>query len=452
MTSAVVGPVLAPRWLRRAPRARLGTRIVGLARTIAVVRPTLRRHRRLGLRLLVPEHGVEQVLVQPRSVERVAPPPVRQREQRGLTDVGPGDAGPALPGGVRHGRTRGDDVGAHPVDLEGGADLGDLGEHRVGELDLGQQLAGGGDPVGQRALGVGVRLDERLRVGVEGESAAYDLGAQARVARGGDLDGEAEAVEELGAELALLGVHGADEHEAGGVDDRDAVALDGGAAHRGGVEEQVDEVVVEEVDLVDVEDAAVRAGQQAGLVLGDAVGEHLGQVQRAEHAVLGGADGELDEAYGPGLGLGVEPPGVVGRGAVGGGVAGGAGEPVAGDHLDRRQHRGEGADGRGLGRALLAAHEDAADLGGDRGEDQGEGHVVAGVLGGDDGGQGVLQWHGGSRSRCQLNVCGGRPVFGLPGSPLSTSRVTAAGPVPDSHRLPRFSPDFGAPLALCASR
>ncbi len=159
--------------------------------------------------------------------------------------------------------------------------------------------------------------DEGLGVGVEGEPAAYDLGAQLRVARRGDLDGEAEAVEELGAELALLGVHGADEHEAGGVGDRDAVALDGGAAHRGGVEQQVDEVVVEEVDLVDVEEAAVRAGEEAGLVLGDAVGQHLGQVQRAEHAVLGGADGELDEAYGPGLGLGVERPSVVRRRAVG---------------------------------------------------------------------------------------------------------------------------------------
>ena len=42
-------------------------------------------------------------------------------------DVGAGDVGPAVPGGVRDRRTRGDDVGAHPVDLEGGADLGDLG-------------------------------------------------------------------------------------------------------------------------------------------------------------------------------------------------------------------------------------------------------------------------------------------------------------------------------------
>ena len=35
---------------------------------------------------------------------------------------------------------------------------------------------------------------------------------------------------------------------------------------RGGVEQQVDEVVVQQVDLVDVEHAAVRGGEQAGLV------------------------------------------------------------------------------------------------------------------------------------------------------------------------------------------
>ncbi len=295
--------------IRRLSRAAPGPCRNHRSRPIAVpITLRLRRQRRLRLRLLIPEDRVEQVLVQPRRIERIPPPPVRQRQQRGLADVGPRDVGPPVPRGVRDRRTRGDDVGAHPVDLEGGADLGDLEEHRVGELDLGEQLAGGGDPVGQRALGVGVRLDEGVGVGVEGEPAADDLGAQLRVARRGDLDGEAEAVEELGAELALLGVHGADEHEAGGVGDRDAVALDGGAAHRGGVEQQVDEVVVEEVDLVDVEDAAVGAGEQAGLVLRDAVGQDLGEVQRAEHAVLGGADGELDEAYGPGLGLGVERP------------------------------------------------------------------------------------------------------------------------------------------------
>ena len=45
----------------------------------------------------------------------------------------------------------------------------------------------------------------------------------------------------------------------------ESLALDVVDAHRGGVEQEVDQVVAEQVDLVDVEDAAVRRGQQAGL-------------------------------------------------------------------------------------------------------------------------------------------------------------------------------------------
>ena len=77
------------------------------------------------------------------------------------------------------------------------------------------------------------------------------------------VDGEAEPVQQLRPQFTLFGVHGADQHEPGLVAVRDAVAFDVHPAHRRGVEQHVDEVVVQEVDLVDVQHAAVRAGQQA---------------------------------------------------------------------------------------------------------------------------------------------------------------------------------------------
>ena len=67
--------------------------------------------------------------------------------------------------------------------------------------------------------------------------------------------------------------------------DADRLALDVGAAHRGGVEEHVDEVVGQQVDLVGVEDPAVRRGQQPGLEGGDAVAQRAVEVERAEQAV-----------------------------------------------------------------------------------------------------------------------------------------------------------------------
>jgi hypothetical protein len=77
------------------------------------------------------------------------------------------------------------------------------------------------------------------------------------------VDGQSEPVQQLRAQLALLGVHRADQHEARLVRVRDPVALDVHPAHRRGVQHDVDEVV-RQVDLVDVEHAAVGAGQQSG--------------------------------------------------------------------------------------------------------------------------------------------------------------------------------------------
>ena len=287
---------------------------VSPARSLSAFGVTSAVGRRFGVRrLLVAKDLVEELLVEPGSVERVAPAAVGERQPSRGPDVGQRDRGPLVPGRVRDGGAGGDDVGAHAVHLEGRADLGDLEQRGVAERHLGHELLRDQDPVGQPRLGLGVGAGERVGVGVVRHPPAHHLDALRGVARRGHLDGQPEPVEQLGAELALLGVHGADEHEAGGVLDRDAVALDGRAAHGGGVEEQVDEVVVEQVDLVDVQDPAVGAGQQAGLVVRLALRQRPLEVQRAEHPVLGGADGQLDEPHRPGLGGRVRGERSVGR-------------------------------------------------------------------------------------------------------------------------------------------
>ncbi len=289
----------------------------------------------------------------------------------------------------------GDDVGAQPVDLEGGAHLGYLQQRALPQADAPDPFAGRRYPRRQRGIGRPVALGERAGVGVVGDPPPDHLRAQARVPRGGDLHGQPEPVEELRAQLALLRVHRADEHEPGGVLDGDAVPFDGGAAHRGGVQQQVDEVVVEQVDLVDVEDAPVGAGQQAGLVLHLAVRQRALQVQRAEDAVLGGADRQFDEPDGPRLGGGVHRERAVRRG--GPRVVRIGGETVPRHDVDGRQHGGERAHRGRLGGALLAPDQHAADLGGDGGEDQRQPHVAesAGVFGvtAEDCGKGVLRRH-----------------------------------------------------------
>lgn len=76
---------------------------------------------------------------------------------------------------------------------------------------------------------------------------------------------------------------------------RDPVAFDVHPAHGGGVEQDVDEVVVQQVDLVDVENTAVCTGQQARREGVLTVAQHLLQVEGADHPVLGRPDRQLHQ-------------------------------------------------------------------------------------------------------------------------------------------------------------
>ena len=55
-------------------------------------------------------------------------------------------------------------------------------------------------------------------------------------------------------------------------------------------------MVVQQVDLVDVKQAAVGRGQHARLEVALAALDRLLDVQRADHPVLGGADRQIDKA------------------------------------------------------------------------------------------------------------------------------------------------------------
>ena len=87
---------------------------------------------------------------------------------------------------------------------------------------------------------------------------------------------------------------------------RDGVALDARDAGSGGVEQRIDEVVGQQVDLVDVEDALVRAREQARLERLLAL-QRATEVERADEPVEARAERQLDERRRPQLDL------VVGR-------------------------------------------------------------------------------------------------------------------------------------------
>ena len=79
--------------------------------------------------------------------------------------------------------------------------------------------------------------------------------------------------------------------------DAEPLALHHVLARGGDVEQQVDEVVFQQVHLVDVEEAAVGAGQQSGLERLLAARQRPLEVERADHPILRGAERQIDHRH-----------------------------------------------------------------------------------------------------------------------------------------------------------
>ena len=78
---------------------------------------------------------------------------------------------------------------------------------------------------------------------------------------------------------------------------REPFTLDRVHPHGRGVEEQVHEVVVEQIDFVDVEEAAVGLGEQTRLEPALALSDGGLQIERPHDPVLGRGHGQVDHAH-----------------------------------------------------------------------------------------------------------------------------------------------------------
>ena len=155
---------------------------------------------------------------------------------------------------------------------------------------------------------------------------------------------------------------------------RDPLALDGVLPHRRGVEEHVDDVVVEEVHLVDVEDVAVGLGEHAGLELLLAALDRRLDVDRTDDAILGRVDGQLHDAHAAAptrQRFAALAHASVHSEALQIGVIGRASVTAVGDDVKPGQEFCQRADGRRLRGPLLSADQHTADGGIDRVENEG---------------------------------------------------------------------------------
>jgi len=156
-----------------------------------------------------------------------------------------------------------------------------------------------------------------------------------------------------------------------------AFALDDVLARGGHVDQQIDQVVLEQVDLVEVQEAAVGAGQQPGLEGLDALGQCALEVERADHAVLGRSERQVDDRHRhqprPGPARGAQRVALLAGTGRRSGVAAVA---AVGDGAHLGQQPGQRPDRGGLAGATVAQHQHAADGGVDRRDQDRPLHLV----------------------------------------------------------------------------
>ena len=222
--------------------------------------------------------------------------------------------------------------------------------HRVADGDFAEQLARIKAPPRQLFLLTVKRRAKFPGVFFKRAPPRHHLGAQLRRLHCLRHHRQAEAVQKLRPQLALVRVHGANQNKTRRVAVGNAVAFHKVDAAGGRVQKNVHQVVGEEVDFVHVQHAAVGARQEAGGEGNSAVGQRAAEVQGAGHHFLGGAQGQVDES--------------------------------AAAH-----HRRQAARRRGFGAAALALHQHAADGRVHPGQLQREHQLRLA----DDGGEGVLR-------------------------------------------------------------
>ena len=79
--------------------------------------------------------------------------------------------------------------------------------------------------------------------------------------------------------------------------DAETLPLDDVLAGCRHIEQQIDQMILEQIDFVDIEKAAIGARQQPGLERLDALRQRAFQIERADDAVLGRAERQVDDRH-----------------------------------------------------------------------------------------------------------------------------------------------------------
>ena len=254
------------------------------------------------------------------------------------------------------------DVAAQAVHLVLGANVGNQPQDVFAHRHLGQQFPAAEQPLPFLPLLFQPAGHKGMGVCLVGDAAAHHFPPFLRGHYTVHFHGQPEAVQELGTEVALFRVHRPYQDKLGGMAYRNALPLHVVASHSRGVQQHVNQVIIEQIYLVNVEDAPVSGGNQARLKALAAGLDGLLNVQGTDQPVFAGAHRQVNDTH-----LVADRRIIVGarfaplaqtlprlRGATIG---------AALKHGYLGQQGGKRTDGGGLGRAFLAPDKNTANLG-----------------------------------------------------------------------------------------
>ena len=187
---------------------------------------------------------------------------------------------------------------AQAIGAQRHADTRGLFDRGIGRFDGGQRLARAFDGAAQLAVLPLPLGDEAFGILLIGVAPLHNLDALGNGRWRRDRDGKAEAIEKLRAQFALFGIAAADQANARGMAYRQPVALDQVLAARRHIEQQVDQMILEEVHLVDIEETAIGAGEQAWLERLHALAQSAFEIERADQSILADTERQIDHRHG----------------------------------------------------------------------------------------------------------------------------------------------------------
>ena len=315
---------------------------------------------------------------------------------------------------------------AEPIGAERDAEARRIFEGGGRHLDIRQPGPGFGEHGAEVGVLAGPLPHEGGAVGIELVATHDDLDAGGNVGGCADLHREAEAVEKLRTKLPLFRIAAADQNESRRMTNAEPLSLDDIFAGGRDIEQKVDDVILEQIHLVDIEKAAMSPRQQPRLEPGLAGHESAFEIERTGHAILGGAERQVDDRNRSGP-LAQRPLQQRFRAgfAMGCRFGGIAAVEAVDRHLHGGKYGGQGADGGRLAGSAIAEHQHPADSGIDGRQRQGQLHLVLG----DDGRKGKCSAHG-AKTRGTPAAAPGLPYavndrIAVPDRPWPRSHVPA---------------------------